>query len=198
MKKIIALVCFAFAFMPAQKLFAQQFSLGAGMATHVYLFHEGSSVQAVGAPGLSLDFEVVFPFSQTVGLTTGASFTGVAGYHFGGNKALNLGEIYFDVPVRAKFFIPLSRNVQMSFFTGPVLSTNLVSIDAHSSHVNDNYDTFPHLRRFDILFGAGLGFDIIDHIRVTAGVDYGLIDRNGLSGDWCHRGQLKLSAQYIF
>lgn len=195
MKKIIALLCVAFAITPA---FAQKFSIGAGSASHIYLFHEGNNIHASAAPGLSLDFEAVFPVTGIFGVSTGASLTGVAGYHFGGNTAINLGEIYFDIPVRAKFFILLGGRVEMFLFAGPVLSTNLVSIDAHAAGTTNNYDTNKQLRRFDVLFGAGMGVDIIDHIRVAAGLDYGLLDRNGEAGNWCHRGQLKLGVQYIF
>lgn len=198
MKKIIALVCFVFAFVPAQKLFAQQFSIGAGTATHFYLFNEAGNIHGVGAPGLSLDFEATFPVTQTFKVSAGASLTGVAGYHFGGNTAINLGEIYFDIPVRARIYIPLGGRTALNFFGGPVLSTNLVSIDAHASGSTNNYKTYSDLRRFDIMLGVGAGIDIIEHIRVALGFDYGLLDRNASTHDWCHRGQLKLGVQYIF
>ena len=198
MKKIIALVCFVFAFVPAQKLFAQQFSIGAGTATHVYLFHEGNNIHGSAAPGLSLDFEAGFPVSGSFVVSTGASLTGVAGYHFGGDTSLNLGEIYLDIPVRAKFYIPLGGRAELFLFGGPVLSANLVSIDAHAAGTTSNYETYPYLRRFDVMMGVGVGVDIIDHIRVAGGFDYGLLDRNANSNEWCHRGQLKLGVQYIF
>jgi hypothetical protein len=198
MKKIMALLCFVFAFVPAQKLFAQQFSLGAGWAYHFYVSHSGSDAKTSVAPGLSLDFEASIPMSDAIAIATGASFTGVAGYHFGGNSSVNLGEIFFDVPVRAKFNIPLPGRVKMGVFAGPVLSVNLVSIDAHASNTINNYEAYPNLRRFDILLGAGVSVDIIDHIRAIAGFDYGLLDRNAKAGEWLHRGQLKVGVQYIF
>lgn len=198
MKKIIALVCFVFAFVPAQKLFAQQFSIGASSATHIYLFNEAGNIHGAGAPGLSLDFEATFPVTEIFKVSAGASLTGAAGYHFGGDTALNLGEIYFDIPVRARIYIPLGGRTALNFFGGPVLSTNLVSIDAHAAGTTNNYETYPHLRRFDVMLGVGAGIDIIEHIRVALGFDYGLLDRNGDANAWCHRGQIKVGVQYIF
>lgn len=198
MKKIIALLCFAFAFVPAQKLFAQQFSIGAGTSSHGYVFHGDNTTKAAIAPGLSIDFEATFPVSKVFGVAAGASLTGVAGYHFGGDNSINLGEIYLDIPVRAHFNIPLGGRTNLFLFTGPVLSANLVSIDAHASGTTSNYNTFKDLRRFDIMFGFGVGIDIIEHIRVALGFDYGLLDRLASANEKCHHSQLKLGAQYIF
>jgi len=198
MKKIIAFLCFAFAFMPAQKLFAQQFSIGAGTASHGYVFHGDNTTKAAIAPGLSIDFEATFPVSKVFGVAAGATLTGVAGYHFGGDKSINLGEIYLDIPVRAHFNIPLGGRTNLFLFTGPVLSANLVSIDAHASGTTSNYDTFKDLRRFDIMFGFGVGVDIIEHIRVALGFDYGLLDRSAAADKKFHHSQLKLGVQYIF
>ena len=198
MKKIVALLCFVFAIVPAQKLFAQQFSLGAGTSSHGFVFHGDNSTKAATAPGLSIDFEATFPVSNVFAVAAGASLTGVAGYHFGGNNSINLGEIYLDIPVRARFNIPLGGRTKLFLFTGPVISTNLVSIDAHASGSTSNYDTFKDLRRFDILFGFGVGVDIIEHIRVALGFDYGLLDRNAAADKKFHHSQLKLGVQYIF
>ena len=198
MKKLIAILCFALAFLPAQKLFAQKFSIGAGTSSHGYVFHGDNESKAAVAPGLSIDFEATFPVSKVFGVAAGASLTGVAGYHFGGNDALNLGEIYLDVPVRARFDIPVGGRNNLFLFTGPVLSVNLVSIDAHASGTTSNYDTIKDLRRFDVMFGFGVGIDIIEHIRVALGFDYGLLDRLASANEKCHHSQLKLGVQYIF
>ena len=198
MKKLIAILCFALAFVPAQKLFAQKFSIGAGTSSHGYVFHGDNESKAAVAPGLSIDFEATFPVSKVFGVAAGASLTGVAGYHFGGNKSINLGEIYLDIPVRARFNIPLGGRTNLFLFTGPVMSVNLVSIDAHASGTTSNYNTFKDLRRFDILFGCGVGVDIIEHIRVALGFDYGLLDRNAAANAKFHHSQLKLGVQYIF
>ena len=198
MKKLVTILCFVFVLVPAQKLFAQKFSLGPGVLLHSILVHEGNVIDMKSAPGLSLDFEVAFPVAPTFMISTGASFTGLAGYHFGGDTSLNLGEIFFDVPVRGRVCIDLGPNVVLQFIGGPVMSVNLVSIDAHASHTNNNYETYPELRRFDVLVGFGVGVELIKHIRITTGFDYGVLDRNGSSDAWMHRGQSKFGVQYIF
>ena len=138
------------------------------------------------------------PLAEWQSTAAGASLTGVAGYHFGGNNAINLGEIYLDVPVRARFNIPVGGRNNLFLFTGPVLSVNLVSIDAHASGTTNNYETDKDLRRFDVMFGFGVGIDIIEHIRVALGFDYGLLDRVASPDRKCHHSQLKLGVQYIF
>jgi hypothetical protein len=48
------------------------------------------------------------------------------------------------------------------------------------------------------MVGGGVGVDMFKHVRIAMGFDYGLIDRMKNNGDAVHRGQLKLTAQYIF
>ena len=198
MKKALVILMIL-AFLPAQSLWAQKFSLGVGTSAHVFLLHEDNDISARFAPGASLDFEVSFPFTQSFTLATGASVSGVAGYHFAGRKDVNLGEIYVDLPLRAKLYIGLSDVVDLIFFTGPVFSVNVLSANVHGfSNMVNNYSTYPNLGRFDVMLGAGTGVEINKHVRISLGFDYGLLDRNRSSQNWAHHGQLKLGAQYIF
>lgn len=195
MKKLANILTLVLALGFAQTLSAQTFSIGAGSASHIYVFGDHS---VAVEPGLSLDFEAGFPITDLFTIGTGASLTGVYGYHFGGNEAKNIGEIFLDIPVRAKFYIPLGSKVSLVPFAGAILSTNLVSIDAHANGTTSNYDIYHDLKRFDVMLGGGVGVDMFRHVRVELGFDYGLMDRLGDKIDSVHRGQLKLTAQYIF
>ena len=119
MKKLANILTLVLALGFAQTLSAQTFSIGAGSASHIYVF--GDHRVAV-EPGLSLDFEAGFPITDLFTIGTGASLTGVYGYHFGGNEAKNIGEIFLDIPVRAKFYIPLGSKVSLVPFAGAILS----------------------------------------------------------------------------
>lgn len=198
MKKTLVILMIM-AFLPAQTLLAQKFSIGAGASAHVFLLHEDNDISARFAPGASLDFELSFPFTQSFTLATGVSVSGVAGYHFAGRKDVNLGEIYVDIPLRAKLYIELSDVVDLIFFTGPVFSVNALSANVHgTSNMVNNYSTYPNLRRFDVMLGAGTGVELSKRVRISLGFDYGLMDRNTVNGNWAHHGQFKLGAQYIF
>ena len=157
MKKLANILTLVLALGFAQTLSAQTFSIGAGSASHIYVSDDHS---VAVEPGLSLDFEAGFPITDLFTIGTGASLTGVYGYHFG--------------------------------------VTNLVSIDAHANGTTSNYDIYHDLKRFDVMLGGGVGVDMFRHVRIELGFDYGLLDRLGDKIDSVHRGQLKLTAQYIF
>lgn len=198
MKKTLVILIIM-AFLPVQSLWAQKFSMGVGTSAHVFLLHEDNDVTARFAPGASLDFELSFPFTPSFTLATGVSVSGVAGYHFAGRQKVNLGEVYVDIPVRAKLYIELSDVVDLIFFTGPVFSVNALSANVRSfKEMVDNYSTYPNLQRFDVMLGFGTGVELSKRVRFSLGFDYGLLDRNTVSGNWAHHGQLKLGVQFIF
>lgn len=197
-KSVFFLVLAALLFAAGQKASAQ-ISLGVGAGSRFYSIQEGENPPVPGSAfTLSLEFEANFRLSRLFGVSVGADLAGVAGYHFRNDKSKNLGEIYLDAPVRAKLYIPLGSKVDLYVFGGPVASLNLVSIDAHASGSTNNYQTHPGLKRFDLMLGGGLGLEIIRHIRVTAGYDHGLLNRDGTPGHNAHTGALKVAAYYMF
>ncbi len=191
MKKIILPLVALLGFtMGAQ---AQQFSVGAGVNTRIYHLKEGPGT----APGLSLDFEANFRKTESFAFSVGAALTGSAGYHFK-KTSMNLGEIYLDIPVRAKYYIPASSTTEFYLFGGLVPSLALVSIDAHSNGSTSNFDTYP-LTRFDIMLGGGAGAEISERVRLTLGYDFGLLSRyKSGAGSSPHTSLVKLAAYYMF
>ena len=49
-----------------------------------------------------------------------------------------------------------------------------------------------------LLLGGGVGLEAVDHLRVTLGYDYGLLDRDTSSSITLHRSNLKLAVYYMF
>lgn len=191
MKKIIlpaiAIFCFVF---NAQ---AQQYSVGVGVNSRIYHLQEGPGT----APGLSLDFEANFRKTDNFAFSVGAALNGTAGYHFK-KTSMNLGEIYLDIPVRAKYYIPASPTTEFYLFGGLVPSLDLISIDAHSNGSTSNFETYP-LTRFDVMIGGGVGAEISELIRVTFGYDFGLLSRyKSGSSSSPHTSLLKLAVYYMF
>ncbi len=175
------------------------YSLGAGVTGRTYLFAQpGVKTETALAPGLSLDFESNFRPYRNFAFSAGASLVGTAGYHLGGNTALNLGEIHLDIPIHVKVYVPLGEKVEMCFFGGLTPEICLVSVDAHAKGTTDNFKTNPNLQRFNLLAGAGLGLEIIRHIKVSIGYDQGLVDRDKSAERKSITGLAKVSVAYIF
>ena len=199
MKKLFAFMAVMAAMTAVSNVSAQtRFSLGAGAAVNMYHISENAEKSVKSAPGLSLDFEADFALKGNFSLSAGAGFAGVAGYHFGGNKKMNLGEIYLDIPLRAKYHIPFNPGTNLYFFAGVVPNICLVSIDAHSSGTKSFFNTIPTLRRAGVMLGGGVGMEIIDHIRLSVAYDHDLIDKVGAADVSCRRGAVKVVAYYIF
>lgn len=199
MKKLFAFLAIAAFFFAGAREASAQISIGAGSGSRAYLFTDADGLTIVGsAPTVSVDFEANFRLARHFGLSVGADLAGVVGYHFMNDKEKNLGEIYFNVPVRAKLYIPLGRQVDLYIFAGPVASLDCLSVDYHNSGITDNFRTRPTLTRFDVMLGGGLGIEIIKHIRVTVGYDYGLLDRDTNPSVAVHTGALKAAAYYMF
>lgn len=198
MKKIFAMMAVLAALVAGETVASAQmdihYSIGLGDTFRAYYFSDSKSVTA---PGLSVDFEANFRPAKRFAFSAGASLDGTAGYHFGGDKSINLGEIFVRIPLKAKVYIPLGGRVEMFFFGGLAPELCLVSVDAHAKGVTNNFERNPNLRRFDLMAGAGVGLEIIKHINVSLGYDHGLLDRDG-SARKAHTGLVKLGVAYIF
>ena len=79
-----------------------------------------------------------------------------------------------------------------------VPSACLVTLDAHAKGTTSNYEAYPTLTHLDLMLGGGVGMEAVDHLRVTLGYDYGLLDRDTSSSITLHRSNLKLAVYYMF
>lgn len=174
-----------------------QVSIGVGSGSRVYSLKQADIVSA-SAVHLSLEAEASFRLGKRFGVSAGASLAGSAGYHFGGDETKNLGEIYLEIPVRGKVFIPLGATVDLYLFAGPSLSVDLYSIDAHTKSSVSNFETYPTMTRLDVMLGGGIGLEIIRHIRVSLSYDQGLMDRDTAPSVTAHTGVAKATVAYMF
>lgn len=196
MKKLVFLIACA-AFLLAGQVAKAQISVGVGAGSRGYTMRLADVAEGHAAVQLSLEAEASFRLAGNFAASAGLSLTGVAGFHFGGTSK-NLGEIYLDLPLRAKYYFPLSQKLDLYLFAGPVVSVDIVSLDAHSKSSSSNFQTYPTLGRLDVMMGGGLGMEILKEFRITIGYDYGLLDRDSSTGATVHTGALKATVGYMF
>lgn len=174
--------------------------LQAGVSAGSRLYSLKTDESASGsALHLSMEFEADWTAAGNLVLSAGASLAGSAGYHFAGDGSKNLGEIYLDIPLRAKYHFPFMDGRRSFFiFAGPVLSLDIVSLDAHSKGTTSNFDTFPDLGRFDLMLGGGVGLVTGPRSAVSLSYDHGLLDRDKGASASVHTSVVRLGINYRF
>jgi len=175
-----------------------QASFGLGTGTRLF-FEPGEDARPIY--GVQLNFEESRRVSDYFGYSAGIDFgayTKKDYFHTAEslNMTLGLRELYLDIPVRAKFYIPFG-NVEMYIFGGPVPSVCLSSV-AYSSESTktSRFREGSDYTRFDVLAGGGIGFEFGEKLRVTAGYDHGLLNR--FKDSSVKSGVAKLTASYMF
>jgi len=134
-------------------------------------------------------------FGYTLPVVGGLNFTPGVYYEFlTKGDASNIGgvadvsgkitEHYINVPLTLSFGAELADGFRLFAYAGPTAAIGLASttqyngsflgLSAGSTVDNYNNDGYG---RFDILLGAGLGFELADMIRLNVGYDWGLLNR---------------------
>ncbi|MGN0189343.1 MAG: porin family protein [Candidatus Cryptobacteroides sp.] len=92
-----------------------------------------------------------------------------------------------------------NSRISYNFYNGKIKSENVTS---DLQKFVDQYDDEKILQPFDILVGGGIGFNLVRHLDLRAGYNYGLIDRmsknyreDGMSG---HRYQIYAGLSLVF
>ena len=115
-------------------------------------------------------------------------------------------EMYLNVPVDFSYGIALG-SAKLSIFAGPTFSFGLLSnyksnasvLGGKTNDVNtDNYGDKSSYGRFDILVGGGLALDFANCFRISAGYNYGLLDRNSTDAIKCNRSEIHAGVAYLF
>lgn len=173
MKKLLFLTLFAAALMLAGANASAQVSVGAGPATRLY-FEKGSTVDYTY--GVQLNFEDAKRLTDVFGYSAGIDF-GTYGNKKFYSETAGLNEIYVDIPVRMKFYIPFSEDFEMFFFVGVAPSICASSrIKTESTNVN-RFEGASSYFRYDVLAGGGVGMELNESFRFALGYDQGLLDR---------------------
>ncbi|MBR1926953.1 MAG: PorT family protein [Bacteroidales bacterium] len=152
--------------------------------------------------GLGFDTGLIFAYFTKSGVDVFAKISGEA------LSNVAFTEEYLQVPLNLDFRIPMSDDLSLMILAGPTLDLGLSStVKEKSSGMRYRiYDgmlsDFTKYRRFDVLIGGGLAFDVMDAVRFSVRYDYGLVNRNG--GNFTggvlkiHRSQLKLGVGFLF
>ena len=192
MKKTLLLL-FAAALMLAGVNASAQVSIGAGPATRLY-FEKGQTVNYTY--GVQLRFEDSKRLTDVFGYSAGVDF-GTYGKKDFYSETTGLGEMYVDLPVRAKFYIPFSGSTEMFFFGGVVpsmcVSSNIKTETGKTSRFGEGSDYF----RYDVMAGGGVGIELNEQYRFTLGYDHGLLDRYKDAGV-LHTAAVKFTISFLF
>ena len=173
MKKFLFLTLFAAGMMLAGANASAQVSVGAGSATRLY-FEKGSTVDYTY--GVQLNFEDAKRLTDVFGYSAGVDF-GTYGNKKFYSETAGLNEIYVDIPVRMKLYIPFSEDFEMFFFGGVAPSVCASSrIKTESTTVN-RFEGASSYFRYDVLAGGGVGVELNESFRFALGYDQGLLDR---------------------
>lgn len=178
-----------------------QISIGFGPATRIYYSQVDTKINTTDDVQYTVGVQVSFEDSRRVSDAFGYS----AGIDFGTYKKSDyfasergLSEMYLDIPVRAKFYVPFSDDFQMIFFGGVVPSLCVGSHVLTGSEKTSRFGERSNYTRYDVLAGGGLGFEIVERIKIALSYDHGLFDRINDDITDLHVAAAKLTISYMF
>lgn len=203
MKKTLILLA---ALLMAGATASAQVSFGFGPATRIYYsktdsrINDGKDVKDVDyTVGVQVSFEDSRRVSDYFGYSAGVDFgTYKKSDYFA--QEIGLTEMYLDIPVRAKFYIPFSDDFQLFFFAGPSPSVCIGShiVSGADKNKTSRFGDNSNYSRFDVLAGGGIGCEIVERLKITLGYDHGLLNRDKGNITDLHVAAAKLSVSYMF
>ena len=191
-----------------------QVSIGAGYVNSAdRVKTSNTETQVNNANGFYGGLGFTLPIAGDLSVTPGVYYTyltsGTANSVGGGilSWAGTTKEHYINVPVRLEYGAEILPNFRLFFFGGPTFSAGLASkttltgsvLGFSANTVIDNYKDTDNYGRYDILLGGGMGVDLAKRIRVTAGYDFGMLNRYTNSDNIVrHRNQLHAGVALLF
>ena len=193
MKKTLILVLAAVAMLLAGANASAQVSIGAGPATRIYFDKGADPYYAVG---VQLNFEDSMRLSDVFAYSAGIDFGTYRkkGYML---SSTNLTEMYVDLPVRAKFYIPCGGGFDLFFFGGVVPSVCLSSNVRLESDKVSRFGENSNYSRYDVMAGGGIGAEIAERFKIALGYDHGLLNRYKETGT-LHTAAAKFTVSFLF
>lgn len=208
MKKII--ITLALVAAAATSAFAQA-SVGAGYLNSTSTTKVGDNTSKGGALNgfyAGADYSVAL---GPVAFTPGIYFS-----YLSGKKTSNLGsiasasgtttEMYLSVPMNFSYGIDLGSSLRAFVYAGPTLNlgcsatykAEASALGASGEKTIDLYGDNSNYGRFDLQLGGGIGVDIMKMIRISAGYNYGMLDRNSSDNISLHRSEMHVGAAFLF
>jgi len=218
MKKIFSTI--AILAVAASSAFAQ-ISVGAGyVGENAKTTYSGESTTAkfngfyVGGDyniDLGMGFGVApgLYFRHVTNKTTGGGTTTIFGVNVGATGDITTKENYLSLPVNFNYGLNLTDGLKLSVYAGPTFDLGLSSKTTYTGTVtvgdsqsksttSDNYGDNSKYKRFDVLLGGGVALDIVDMIRVSAGYNWGLLNRSSASDVTLKRSGFHVGVAYLF
>lgn len=192
MKKTLILVLAAAAMLFAGANASAQVSIGAGPATRFY-FDKGT--ESYNAVGVQVNFEDSMRLSDVFAYSAGVDFGTYRKKGFA--LGANLTEMYLDVPVRAKFYIPVGGDFELFVFGGLVPSVCLSSNLRTDSNKVSRFGDKSNYSRYDVMAGGGVGAEISERFKIALGYDHGLLNRYKEVGT-LHVAAAKFTVSFLF
>jgi len=121
------------------------------------------------------------------------------------DKEERIVDNYLALPLNYVFGQDLGSNYRVSLFAGPELcldvlsytKTRLQSLHGQGLTSVDNFASDANYRRFDIMLGGGVAFDFYC-FRLSAGYNYGILDRDASDEGRLHRHGMFVGLAYKF
>ena len=173
MKKTFLLIFAAAALMLAGANASAQVSVGFGPATRLY-FEKGKTVDYTY--GVQVNFEDSNRLTDVFGYSAGVDF-GTYGRKDFYSETSGLTEMYVDIPIRAKFYVPMGGSTELFFFGGVAPSMCVSAVSKTDSGKINLFTSGSNYTRYDVLAGGGLGLELNESFRFSVCYDHGLLDR---------------------
>jgi len=118
-------------------------------------------------------------------------------------------EAVLYLPLQLSYGIDLAPNVYVFVFGGPIPSLGLSAKFsygyAYTSSDGTEYEESDYIRcygngyrRLDLKLGGGIGIDLDNRFRITAGYDFGIIDRSKSDSSEIHTNIFHAGVGYVF
>lgn len=114
-------------------------------------------------------------------------------------------ENYIEIPVNFTYGLEIiPSTLKVSVYAGPTFDFGLSSKAVTTNTVTDdvvtvnNYDEDSKYGKFDVLVGAGVHVDVLEMIRVSAGYNFGLINRTSQDNSTIFNKGLHVGVAYLF
>lgn len=212
MKKILCSLFAASMMLLGTSAFAQV-SVGAGYVNSKYSLKSSStSYTSDPANGFYAGLEYSVPVGEVFGLSAGVNYEYLMSknYNVGGISG-DLKEQYINVPVRLNVGFHLGDDARVFIFGGPTFNYALagqvdLGVKVGSFEVGGKYDMYKdgNYNRFDVMVGGGVGLDLMERFRVTAGYDFGMFNKLPKASDGSEpsskltRNQLHAGIAFLF
>jgi opacity protein-like surface antigen len=177
-------------------------SFGFGPAVRI---HSETGKETMVTYGFNVGMDERVRYSEFFGISSGVEFGTYRKYTLPfqpvpavPSVADDRMEMYLEIPVRIRLYIPFSRNVEVFCFGGFVPSLCLTSLSISDGEYVSDFEIGGDTSRVDVMAGGGLGVEIGERVGVTVGYDYGLMDHNSQDLVIWQISALKFSLSILF